>query len=146
MSLKELLDESRIEKTATSREEIGDLLSTASRGLNDAAIEQVSVDGRFNFAYDAVMVLAMIPLRCAGYRTRGEGHHRTIFDALPDVMGQSHRSLSRYLQKCRKIRNLSTYSKSGIVSKNEVVQLIAEAAKFQQAVQKWLEANYPQYY
>lgn len=145
MSLKELLDEGRLEETATSREEIADLLNTASRGLSDAAVEQVSIDGRFNFAYDAALVLATIPLRCAGYRTRGEGHHRTVFDALPDAMGESHRRFSRYLQKCRRIRNLSTYSKSGIVSQNEVKHLIADTKAFDIAVRRWLQENYPQY-
>lgn len=145
MNLKEMLDEGRLEETPTSREEIRDLLTTAARGLNDAAVEQVSVDGRFNLAYDAVLILALIPLRCAGYRTRGEGHHRTVFDALPDTMGESHRRFSRYLQKCRRIRNLSTYSKSGIVSRGEVNRLIADTIEFDKAVRHWLQANYPEY-
>ena len=48
--MKEMLDEGRLEETPTSREEILDLLTTASRGLSDAAVEQGSIDGRFNIA------------------------------------------------------------------------------------------------
>ena len=143
MGLKELLAENRLEQRATSAQEIQDLLKVASRGLQDASVKQLSLDGRFNFAYDAALVLATIPLRCAGYRTRGEGHHVMVFDLLSEIMGKSLETTARYLQKCRKIRNMSTYSRSGIVSQAEVDDLISHAEQFYTEVSRWIKDHYP---
>ncbi len=145
MSLESLLNEDRLQRRATSRQEIADLMSVASRSLCDAQVEQLSLDGRFNCAYDAALLLATIPLRCAGYRTRGEGHHLAVFELLPEIMGAEHGPLSTYLQKCRRIRNLSTYSRSGIVSKAEVTELIARTQELDGIVQAWLQSNHPEY-
>jgi len=144
MSFQDLLNEGRLEQRPTSRQEILDLLNTADRGMADAAVEQVSLEGRFNHAYDAALIFATVSLRCAGYRTRGEGHHQLVFALLPDVMGRAVGSTARYFQQCRKIRNLSTYSRSGIVSRAEVIELIAEAARFGEAVRRWVGENYPE--
>lgn len=73
MSLQDLLNEGRLEQMQTSKQEIIDLLNTADRGMADAAVEQVSLEGRFNHAYDAALIFATVPLRCAGYRTRRRG-------------------------------------------------------------------------
>lgn len=145
MILQSLLDEGRLERRASSRREIGDLMEVASRSLGDAQIPQLSMDGRFNCAYDAALLLATIPLRCAGYRTRGEGHHAATFDALPEVMGPDLQSTGLYLQKCRKIRNLSTYSRSGIVSKAEMKELIARVRELDEAVRSWVRLRHPEY-
>jgi hypothetical protein len=145
MSLNELLEQDRLEQKASSRREIRDLLSVADRSLGDAAIEQLSLDGRFNCAYDAALLLATIPLRCAGYRTKGAGHHQAIFDVLHEIMGEEMVPFAQYLEKCRKVRNLSTYSRSGIVARSEVVELIARTEELREAVNHWLRANHPQY-
>jgi len=145
MSLKDLLEEGRLEQRATSKQEILDLLNVAERSLGDAAIEQVSLDGRFNCAYDAALLLATIPLRCAGYRTRGEGHHYAIFDVLPEVIGEDACAIAQYLQKCRKVRNLSTYSRAGIVARSELAELITRTEELREAVHQWLQANHPEY-
>ena len=145
MSLQKLLHEGRLEKREASKQEILDLLRLASRGLDDAAVEQISLDGRFNHAYDAALALAIIPLRCAGYRTRGEGHHYIVLEVLPEIMGKEVSPTAQYLQTCRKIRNLSTYSRSGIVSRGEVAELIARIQEFDSVVRHWLRVNHPEY-
>jgi hypothetical protein len=145
MNLEDLLQEGRLEQRATSKREIDDLLMVIERSLGDAAIEQMSLEGRFNRAYDAALLLATIPLRCAGYRTRGEGHHHTIFDVLPEAIGEEVRPVAHFFQKCRKVRNLSTYSRSGIVARGDVIELITRAREFRDVVHGWLQNHYPQY-
>jgi hypothetical protein len=145
MTLKELLAEGRLEPRPTSKDEIQSLLKVAERSMNDALVEQLSSDGRFNFAYDAALQLATVTLRCAGYRTKGEGHHATVFEALPEVMGSDVRARAGYLQKCRKIRNLSTYSRSGMVSLGEVKELIMQCQEFSDSVHAWIKEKYPKY-
>jgi hypothetical protein len=46
------------ESRATSKQEIAGLLDVASRNLGDAQVEQLSLDGRFNCAYEAGLMLA----------------------------------------------------------------------------------------
>lgn len=145
MTLDSLLSENRLEKRQTSKHEIDDLFEVVSRSLKDAQVEQLSLDARFNCAYEAGLMLATITLRCTGYRTRGEGHHFAVFDVLPEIMGENATRIARYLQKCRKIRNLSTYSRSGIVSKGEVIDLIAKVNELDKMVRSWIKDNYPQY-
>lgn len=145
MGLQQLLDEGRLERRHTSKDEIQSLLMVAERNLGDAMVEQLSVDGRFNCAYEAVLLFSTIPIRCAGFRTRGEGHHSTIFDSLSEIMGEETQPHTRYFQTCRKIRNLSSYSRSGIVSLREVKELINKCQEFRMTVNDWLQKNYPEY-
>ena len=42
----------------------------------------LSADGRFLFGYGASQALAAAVVRAAGYKTRGQGHHQTLFAAL----------------------------------------------------------------
>lgn len=145
MRLQQLLDEGRLERRATSKDEIQSLLMVAERNLSDAKVEQLSIDGRFNCAYEAVLMLSTIPIRCAGFRTRGEGHHAAIFDSLPETMGEGTQPHARYFHSCRKIRNLSSYSRSGIVSMGEVKELISKCEEFSRTVNGWLQDNYSEF-
>jgi len=144
MSLDELLRDGRLEQRATSRNEILDLLRLASRDLSDAAVSSVSTDGRFNHAYEAGLILATIPLRCAGYRTKGEAHHSTVFEALPFVMGNQVEEMAEYLQTCRRKRNGSAYFAPEVATEGEVSELTAEVDEFGETVRRWIRDNYPQ--
>ena len=64
---------------------------------------------------------------------------------IADLLRLAAESLARYLQKCRKIRNMSTYSRSGIVSRVEVEELISRTENLRTAVCQWLGANCPEY-
>ena len=68
-----------------------------------------------------------------------------VFNLLPDLMGDAVKSTGQYFQKCRKIRNLSTYARSGVVSRNEVRELIAEVDAFGGLVRGWLKDHHPEY-
>ena len=145
MSLEGLLRDGRLEERATSKNEILDLLRLASRDLSDAAVSSVSTDGRFNHAYEAALILATIPLRCAGYRTRGDAHHSAIFEALPSVMGTELEEMAEYLQTCRRKRNRSAYFAPQVATEGEVAELLAEVEQLGETVRRWVRDNYPQY-
>jgi hypothetical protein len=145
MGLADLYSKGKIEERPASKKEIADLLSLADIHLKDAYAEGVSIDGRFNHAYDAVLVLANIPLRCMGYRTKGEGHHSAVFEALPEIMGKELSELASYYQTCRVKRNTSTYSKAHVTSKTEMQEIIKEAEDFSRLVRRWLKEKYPQF-
>ena len=145
VSLDELLRQGRLECRATSRKEIQDLLKLASRNLSDAAVPGVSPDGRFNLAYEAALILATIPLRCMGYRTKGEAHHSAVIEALPFVMGSEMEEVADYFQACRRKRNKSSYFVPEMASEGEVGEPMAESGEFGEIVRRWIRDNYPKY-
>ena len=104
MSLDDLLKGGNLAKETSSRAEVQELFRVAARSLRDAAIPGLSAEGKFALAYDAALQLSTIPLRCAGYRTRGEGHHWTVFRVLPELMGPEFEELADYFQSCRSKR------------------------------------------
>ena len=145
MSLENLFKEGRIEVRTTSRNEIHGLIKLAYRHITDASVVGLSPDGRFNHAYEGVLVLATVPLRCLGYRTKGIAHHSTIFEALPFVLGEEVDDLASYFQVCRRKRNQSSYFTPEVVSDGEADELIEESRKFAETILRWVEDNHPEY-
>ena len=144
MSLPEWQRKGRLQSYRTSRDEIRELLDLADRRLRDARVEAISADWRFAAAYDAALTLVTIPLECAGYRTRGVGHHVTTFEALSLTMGEGFRDLSDYLDRCRKTRNEVAYHRAGVVSPSEAEELIRRVSAFRDQVTQWLRDSHPQ--
>jgi len=143
MSLQALMGAQRLRRHETSVREIADLLALAERGVTDAAVDAISLDLRFASAYDAALSLATIPLACAGYRTRGAGHHSTTFEALPAAMGPQVRNMAGYLNLCRTKRNQLEYRRVGVVSETEVVELCEAVVELRAAVLEWLQETLP---
>jgi len=79
MSFDDLIKGGNVVKQHVSQREITELLNVAARSIHDAGIKGLSPEGRFALAYDAALQLATIPLRCSGYRTRGEGHRLPLY-------------------------------------------------------------------
>jgi len=145
MGLQCLIDGGNIIKQETSRNEIQELLRVTARSLSDANAKGLSPEGRFALAYDGALQLSTISLRCYGYRTRGEGHHWAVFNALPDIMGKDVIDIADYFQTCRAKRSIAIYHQSTVVSNTEADELFKEVEEFDKLVRKWLKTEYPQY-
>ena len=145
MSLDDLIKGGNIVRQDTARSEIQELLRVAARSIHDANIPGLSPEGRFALAYDAALELATVPLRCSGYRTRGEGHHWAVFSVLAELMGEDSEELVDYLQTCRSKRSMAIYHRASVVSKAEADELCKEAERLDIQVRKWLKANFPHY-
>lgn len=145
MTLQDSLHSGSIVQQPTSRAEIQELLRLAARSIGDANAAGLSPEGRFKLAYEAALQLSTIALRCAGYRTKGEGHHWTLFNALPDVMGPEVGELADYFQVCRGKRSAATYHASSAVSRDEADELFREVEEFDITIRRWTKDNYPQY-
>ena len=74
MSLEQWSRNGWLRPNETTAAEIQRLLQVVDRDLGDAQTPGLSVDGRFQHAYDAALQLCMIPLRACGYR--GEKRRR----------------------------------------------------------------------
>lgn len=113
-----------------AREFAGLLRSGAAR-LKDAGEKKLSLESRFDLAYNAAHAFCLAALRWHGYRSN---NRYVVFQLLPHTLGLGPETW-RVLAKCHDIRNRSEYE--GIVGVDErvVTDLItacrAAAAKVQ---------------
>jgi len=145
MSLRELLKGASIIRQDTSRDEVQELLRVAARSLSDAGVDGLSPEGCFALAYDALLQLATIPMRCHGYRTRGGGHHWAVFDALPELVDFDLGERQDYFQACRAKRSTAIYRRASVVTQAEVDELLAAAQELDGDIRRWLKRKFPQF-
>lgn len=122
MNLERFLSEKKLVEYSPTGRQISDLFELVERDIKDSEIAALSVDRKFISLYSAGQLLATIVLHINGYRTRGEAHHRTTFEAVKLLLPKEANSME-YLDRCRVLRNKSEYERSGIISKNEIVSL-----------------------
>ena len=131
-----------LRKHQTSAQEIKSVLSLAEQDIEEASREVMSIDWRFNIAYNAGWQLATIALLAAGYRAgRGDSRHYRVIQALPLVMGEKYTALKNYLDNCRRKRNVSAYDAVGTISEKEVVDLLKTVKDFKIELEGWLKSR-----
>jgi hypothetical protein len=144
MSWAELLEENRVERHRTSAEEQIAPRAVVERNLADAQVDAVSADTRFGCAYEAALVLATAVIAVSGYRSKGAGHHRTVFEALPlAVSGKATREDARYFDRCRRLRNEFSYEAAGVVAARDVADLLSRVFEFRARVRAHVELRFP---
>jgi hypothetical protein len=132
-----------LKEEPTSPQEISDLLSIVSRDLDDAEVEAISDDRRFEAAFSAARTAANIALRACGYRTATQiGHHQKTIESL-ELTIQAKPGLIQKLRVLSKKRNATSYDSAGNVSEHELEQVIQVASDLQQTVLIWLRKTYP---
>ena len=85
--------------------EIEGLLRSGHARLADARNETLSLESRFDLAYNAAHALCLAALRRHGYRAR---HRYIVFQALPHTLGLGP-EVWRVLAKAHDLRNLAEY-------------------------------------
>lgn len=73
--------------------------------LHDAANAALSLEGRFDLAYNAAHALCLAALRWHGYRA---ANRYIVFQVLPHTLGLG-AEVWRVLAKCHEVRNLGEY-------------------------------------
>src|SRR5579859_6715448 len=120
MSLEKWREYGWLKAEPTSVEEIGGLLGIVTRALNDASVEAISDDLRFQAAFNAALTAASIALRASGYRTKVQaGHHQKVVESLEFTL----KSDPRLIQKMKvfsKKRNAASYDSAGAISQQEL--------------------------
>src|SRR4051794_7747526 len=104
-TLKQLESSRLVRPHETSRAEIETLFAVVERNLTDAAVPQLSDDGRFYMAYSAAFQLSTIVLFASGFEAHGDDHHKVTFSTLPITIASHMTLLSDYLERCRRKRN-----------------------------------------
>ena len=142
MSLEKWAEYGWLKAEPVSPEEIADLLGIISRDLQDARVEAISEDRRFEAAFNAARTAATVALRASGYRTVVQvGHHLKTIDSLEFTIEAD----PRLIQKMRvfsKKRNATSYDSAGNVSDQELEEAINVANQLRQSVIAWLRTNH----
>ena len=143
MSLENLLRINKLQTHDPSRESVQRLLQAAARNIEDARVEKISGETRFDAAYKCIMQCAMVALWANGYRTSTSqpGHHQTAIQTLPITIDLDQRTVI-VLNALRKQRNINDYEGDPI-SEQAVIECIKQAEQLHKAVTAWLAVNRP---
>ena len=143
MSLQDWLNEGRLKTHKTSQKEIDQLFTVFERDIADTQAEALSADRRFATAYNAALMAARAALAASGYRTSGEGNHYWTIQSLAFTLQLDAKTIKKF-NKLRQKRNISDYEMIGMVSEQEVTEMIALAQDLRSMVEEWLKKNHPE--
>lgn len=111
--------------------EFAGLLRSGAARLADAGAATLSLESRFDLAYNAAHALSLAALRWHGYRS---GNRYLVFQLLPHTLGLGP-EVWRVLDKCHQLRNLGEYEGDLNIDERIVTDLLgacrAVAAKVQ---------------
>jgi len=144
MSLQQWLDNSWINKTDRSGQEVSNLLDIAERQIADASLPGMSADGRFAHAYEAVRCLCELALHATGYTVlKGMRQHERVIESLKFTLQGEWTETADFFDRCRRFRHQVQYERSGVVQHQDADELLAVAEKLHDAVQEWLQQRHP---
>ena len=103
--LKNLARIGKLKPEPPARVELEGLLRSGSRRLIDSGRTDISLEGRFDLAYNATHALALAALRAEGYRAQSR---YLVFQCLQHTVGLSNAQW-RVLDQAHRKRNLAEY-------------------------------------
>ena len=106
---------------APDRDEFDGLKRSGLARLRDAGLSGLSLEGRFDLAYNAAHALCLAALRWNGYRAR---HRYIVFQVLPQTLGLGP-EVWRILAKCHDVRNLGEYEGDLNIDERLVTDLVS---------------------
>lgn len=128
--LERLAEIGALKREPPARQEYDGLVGSGRARLQDAARTELSLESRFDLAYNASHALALAALRRLGYRS---DNRFLVFQALPHTAGLDDSSW-RLLSKCHERRNLAEYEGFVDLEERLVADLLAVSRKLLEAV------------
>ena len=145
MSLEQWLQNSWLHRSESSLAEIQQLLEVVDRDLGDAQASGLSVDGRFQHAYDAALQLCMVPLRASGYRVpKSQSHHKRAIDSLRLTLGSQWSETADHIERCSRLRGQLIYERIGVVSEQDADELLQVARQLRSQILAWIRSAHPE--
>lgn len=134
-----------LESEPAEAEEIQRLLKKIDTRLTDANHAGISLESRFDLAYEALLQLAVTALRANHLRvTSRGGHHALAMQTLDSSIGYPKEKL-RLLDRFRQMRSTGLYDGTFEPSGSEVEALIAEATQLRDHLEQWLAKERPEW-
>ena len=103
--LENLVRARRLKREAPDQAEFDGLVRSGEARLKDAQIKGISLEGRFDLAYNASHALALAALRWHGFRP---DNRYVVFQTLPHTLGLRP-EVWRVIDTGHRLRNLSEY-------------------------------------
>jgi hypothetical protein len=119
-------------KESPDAEEFAGLVRSGLSRLKDAENDTISLDSRFDLAYNAAHALSLAALRHCGFRPT---KRYIVFQVLPDTLRLG-ANVWRVLSKCHDMRNRSEYEGALDVDERLVSDLIAACRKVADGVRR----------
>jgi len=113
----------RLKSEPPSSAEIAGLIRSGTARLQDAKLDALSIDSRFDLAYNAAHALALAALRRAGYRSE---HRYTVFQCLKHTLDLPNEQW-RVLDQAHRKRNVAEYEGEINIDENLVEALVRTA-------------------
>jgi len=127
-----------IEVEPSDAEEIARLLDKIKVKIADAKVAEISLDTRFDIAYEALLQIGLTALRCHNLRPNSRGgHHVMALQTLPLTIGYPKQKV-RLLEEFRKQRAAGLYDGSFSPSEKELTGLIEEVCALQLQLEGWI--------
>lgn len=144
MSLENLLKYGQLEAHTTNAKQLGRLLKSARRAIEDASEVTISNETRLDAAYRAITQICMAVLWANGCRPSKSkpGHHQIMIQSLVSSIGLDNDEM-RFLDIFRVKRNAIDYSGED-VDEGSVAACIQAADRLFQYATDWLKANKPE--
>ncbi len=134
-SLENLVDTGQLKREPGDQKEFDGLVRSGRARLSDAINDTLSLESRFDLAYNAAHALSLAALRWNGYRSDSR---YTVFLCLPHTLGLEP-AIWRLLVHCHGLRNRGEYE--GLLDVDD--QLVAELLKTAQKVLESVEMLEP---
>ena len=144
MSLDNLVNRG-LQREPTDAAEIARFLAKVGTKLADSTSRSISLDSRFDLAYEAILQLGLTALRANGLRpdSRG-GHHILALQTLDTSIGFPKEQL-RVIDQFRRRRAEGLYDGRFDPSEAEVNALIEMAQRIKAHLETWLTREHPEW-
>jgi hypothetical protein len=132
-----------LERADTDNGEISRYLAKIRRRIADAKKTAISLDSRFDIAFEALLLIALAALRANGYRTTSEaGHQRLAIQLLPKSIGIEPVEI-RTLDEYRKKRSIGVYEADFDPSSEEVKAVTQSVRSLLGKLEVWIRKHRP---
>jgi len=121
-----------LRKEPADAKEFAGLKRSGRKRLADAANTAISLEGRFDLAYNAAHALCLAALRRLGYRS---ANRYIVFQVLPHTLGLK-AAIWGVLAKCHEVRNLGEYEGDLNVDDRLLADLITACKAVAAALEK----------
>lgn len=124
-NLEKLVETGQLKREPADQREFDGLLRSAQVRLDDARNKSLSLESRFDLAYNASHALALVALRWNGYRS---DTRFIVFQCIPHTLGLGP-EVWRILSHCHNLRNRGEYEGFLDVSEALVDELVHAAGE-----------------
>ncbi len=135
-----------IELKPPSATDLTQRIQIARLVFEDSKVPGLRPSRRFQILYEAAYRWCDIVIKVEGWRTKGEGHHETLFSALPHFLGSENKKTARFLDRCRRRRNVVSYGvEYPPVTEKQVKVFAKTVEELDSLVMAWLESKHPEF-